>query len=750
MLKTCTLCALACSNDPLIEEEKPFCCAGCLTVFRILNAQGIEENYQTHPMYQQALVSGILSNPALYPEEKEIEGEIETLHVEIGGMWCPSCADAIRLILMRQKGVKRCVVDYATDLAVIEFSPRAHSKEDLFGMIARLGYEPRSLLAEEKKPARTLWMRFAVSAFCALNIMMLALPIYTGQFTEGYGEAVGWLSFLLALPLIVYSAWPIWRRFYVGLRTGLFGMETLVLIATVTAFCYSTIHLVRHQPTHLYYDSMSMLLTLVLLGKLLETRAKFSAKESLFRLTRSLPKKGLKRLASGDYALVPIKEIGVGDRILSRVGEKVVLDGIVAEGEGLVDASIMTGEAIPVRVKPGSKIVGGSLIKQGTLHIEVTADVAQSVLAKIAAIIEQDLGRKRRSVQVVDKLIPFFVPFVVGLAAIAYPFGGLFRSLSVLLISCPCAIGIAAPLAEARLLYRFAEKGALVRNRAALPILAQDPLFAFDKTGTLTEGKFRVLSELKLTKNHEKILKGFAEQTTHPIARAIGELLTHSVALQDVKEQIGRGMEAIYEGKTYRLGSTTFMQEHGILAPSSAGTTVHFAEERMLLATIELGDRLRPNLPKVDGVILSGDSPELVSQIAQTCGFRWGKGGCDPLQKRAEIEKLQRPVVMVGDGVNDAPALSAADVGISVVSATDVSIEVSDILLTKETLSTLPELVQLAKKGQSLIYQNLFWAFIYNGVGLSLAMLGLLSPLYAVTAMFLSSLCVTLNSIRLK
>lgn len=745
---SCALCSLACPKDPVVEDEKPFCCAGCLTVFRILGAQEIEGDFTAHPLYKQALASGIISNPDSYAEEKTVEGEVQTLHLEIGEMWCPSCAEAIRMILMRQKGVRRCVVDYATDLALIEFSPLIHSKEDLTGLISKMGYTPRSLLAEDRKPARSLWVRFAVSAFCALNLMMLALPIYTKQFTEGYGEAASLLSFALALPLITYGAWPLWRRFYVSLRTGIFGMETLVLLAASTAFVFSTAHLFARDPNSLYYDSMGMLLTFVLLGKILEKRAKFSAKESLFRATRTLPKKGFKRLASGEYVSVPIKEIRIGDRILARTGEKVVLDGIVAEGEGLVDASVMTGEAMPVRVKPGSKLVGGSIVKQGILHIEVSADVEQSVLAKISAVIEYDLGRKCRPQRIVDKIIPFFVPVVILLACAAFPFGSIFRTLSVLLISCPCAIGIAAPLAESRLIFRFAEMGALVRNRASLAILAQNPLFAFDKTGTLTEGKFRVLNNPELSELHKAILKGLTEQTTHPAAAAIGEALSRSIPLQHVKEVIGRGMEAAYAGKTYRLGSAAFMRESGIDAPSTTKTAVHFAEENSLLATILLGDRLRPDIPKVEGVILSGDSPELVSEIARACGFRWGKGGCDPLQKRAEIEKLEKPVAMVGDGMNDAPALSAADIGISVVTATDLSIEVSDILLTKSSLAALPKLVAIAKKGQTIIRQNLAWSFLYNAIGLGLAMAGLLTPIFAVAAMLLSSLCVTLNSMR--
>ncbi len=751
MSTKCALCSLSCPRNPIEEGENRFCCRGCLTVFQILRTQKFQGDVHTHPLFQQALDSGILSNPELYEEmaAKEVEGEMMTLHLEIGEMWCPSCAEAIRLILMRQAGIKRCVVDYATDCALIEFSPRHFSKEELFAFIRRLGYLPQPLLSSERKPARFSWIRFAISAFCALNLMMIALPLYTSYTTDGYGSATGWLSFALALPLITYGAWPLWRRFLLSLRTRQFGMETLVLMGAGAAFSYSTYQLFFYDPPHLYYDSMGMLLTFVLLGKILEKRAKFSAKESLFRITRTLPKKGMKQLPSGEYMSVPLKDIKKGDTLLVRTGEKVVLDGVVLKGEGLVDASVMTGESMPLRVQPGASLVGGSLLKQGVLHIQVLADMEASILTRIFKIIEQDLGKKRAGGRLVDRLIPYFVPLVLLLACFAYPFSGFLRSLSVLLISCPCAIGIATPLAEARLLYRFAEEGALVRNREALAILAQDPLFVFDKTGTLTEGKFQVLSGLEqLDPTHKAILKGFSNYTTHPVVLAVGEALFESVKLDHVQEYVGRGMDGEYAGKRYQIGSSTFFKERGISVPSAQTTTVYFAEENALLATIQLGDPLREDIPQVDGVILSGDAPELVSAIAKQCGFQWGKGGCDPLQKRAEIEKMERPVVMVGDGVNDAPALSAADVGISVVSATDLSIEVSDILLTKTRLSVLPELVVLAKKGRRIIKQNLFWAFFYNGVGIGLALLGYLTPLFAVSAMLLSSLCVTLNSWR--
>lgn len=755
MFKKCSLCSLDLPKNPLIEAEHAFCCSGCLTVFNIIGAQ---KNYQTHPVYQEALQAGVISNPKLLEESVEQPGDERVkLHLEVDEMWCPSCAEVIRLILMRQKGIYRCVIDYATDLGVIEYDPCKISKEEIYSRIERLGYSPRSLLSSEKNHiSKSLWLRFGVATFCALNMMMFSYPLYAAHFglhTEGYEITLGWLLFALSLPLITFAASPIWRRLSSTFQTGLFGMETLVFIGVTSAFVASTLNLIRGDPSHLYFDSMAMVLTFVLLGKILEKKAKFSAKETLFRLTRAFPKRGYKRMASGEYVYVPLKEISVGDCIFVRTGEKVVLDGVVVEGEGWVDEAVMTGEATPLKKISGTQVVGGSLLKQGTLHIRVTSTQETSLLGKIVSFIENDLPQKQKKERMVDQITRFFIPLICLLALFLFLLGEPLRALTLLFISCPCAIGIAVPLAQSRLLCRFAEKGALVRNRSILPLLAKDPFFVFDKTGTLTEGKFQVLQGVAtLSSDHQKILKGFASYSTHPIASAIGEAIPLSpAALDHVVEIVGRGMEGSWQGERYLLGSEQFFKERGFEVKNYPSTVVYFAKAQTLLAEVHLGDRLRSHLPKIEGGVLSGDSHQLTTKIAKQCGFKWGKGGCDPLQKREEIEKLKqkRPIAMVGDGVNDAPALTAADIGISVVSATDLSVEVSDLLLTTDHLDSLPSLVSLAKRGQQIIYQNLFWAFFYNVIGIGLAFCGLLSPFFAALAMVLSSLCVTLNSLRI-
>ncbi len=752
---SCALCDLRLPKNPVREGEHSFCCAGCLTVFAII---GKHENFSAHPLFQEALKAGVVSNPELHIAEEPITTETLKFHLELDGLWCPFCADAIRMILLKTKGVLRTCVDYATDMAVVTIDPCLISKEKVIALIQKLGYGASELLSLEKKSiSRSLYVRFAVAAFCSSNIMMFSYPLYAAHFgapVEGFDPMLGWLSFFLTLPLISYAAWPLWKRVVVSFKSGLFGMETLVFIGVMTGFALSSWNLFRANFTGLYFDSLSMVLSFTLFGKILEKKAKFSAKETYLRLTHFLPKKGCKVQENGEFEVVPLKEIACGDILFVRTGEKIVLDGEVIEGQGLVDEMIMTGEALPVQKKVGAKVVAGSIVRQGSFRLKVTKDAAGSALGQIISLVEHDLAKKNQSSRLVHQITRTFVFAVLVLAALCLLFFGPVRALTVLLISCPCALGIAAPLAESRLFFRFAERGALVRNRNRIAVLGQNPLFVFDKTGTLTEGKFKVLKGLE-TISQKDVLKTLVTHSNHPISAAISEVLQCVPAtLDSVQEIVGRGLEGRFQDKDYYLGSARFLEEKGIQieARNDLETVVYFAENRALIGKIHLGDQLKTDLPQVEGVILSGDAPQLVASIAQKCGLLWGKGGLDPLQKRGEILALKkegRPIVMVGDGVNDAPALTAADLGISVISATDLAVEVSDILLTTEHLSGLPDLCKLARKGQRIISQNLFWAFFYNSVAVSLAFFGLINPLLAAFTMLLSSLFVIANSYRL-
>jgi heavy metal translocating P-type ATPase len=738
------------------------------------------DNYQESTPFKQALQAGLISNPALLDKIREnqlkIEGtEKERLHLEIGEMWCPSCAEVIRLILLQKKGVIQCIVDYATDMASIQFSPRYVSKENIIESISALGYKPIFMDDPGKrKISLSLYIRFGVAAFCAMNAMMFSYPLYATYFDpQAYeeGRIFAWLSFLSSLPVITYCIYPILQRFTNSLRVGLVGMEALVIVGVFSAFGFSLYQMLMSS-NEIYFDSMSVVVAFVLLGKIIESKAKFSSKETLLRLTRSLPKKARKKLADGTTSFVPIKEVQLHDILVAYTGEKIVLDGDVVEGEGTCDESLMTGESLPVFKQLGEKLLGGSIVQQGILSYSVSKLAGDTTLDKIVQLVEQDIVHKTFYERAADKIVRWFVPLVFLISFLTGALGWLFgiseswiNAVAVLLIACPCALGIAAPLAESQILHKLTALGAFVRNRGSLPILPKITKIIFDKTGTITEGVFEVVDGLQhLSKKELGLLKGVSEKSSHPIARAIHQSLVEEqqIDLNRIEEYPGKGMKGY---PVCLLGSWLFLKEHGLdvagaddLVSSGITSTVYFSPDGGKVISLKLRDRMRAEIPemiksmKINTLLLSGDSEATVREAAHRGGFSDYIHSCMPARKKEVIEKLRGDheiVCMVGDGINDAPALIASQVGISVISASDLSIQVSDILLTSEKLDILPQIFEIAKKGQLIIRQNLFWAFFYNCIGVGLAAFGLLSPLFAAFAMVTSSLIVVFNSKRI-
>ena len=756
-MSSCALCQFELPSHPILVDEKAFCCSGCHAVFTVLSTRNQLENFQTHPLFLQAVRAGLISNPYLLENTKPMGEERHKIALEINNMWCPSCAEIIKLLLIQEEGIGRCIVDYATDLASIEYAPQRISKEQILTLIKSYGYQAASL--GESKPNFDLALRFGVAAFFSLNVMMFAYPLYATYFNfddDGAGSLFAWLSCLASLPVLLYSGWPIFKRFWLTLRVGMPGMETLVVLGVVASFALS-VHDLLQGGTRVYFDSMTAIIAFVLLGKLIESKAKLSAKTALTELTKGLPRRGRKKMEKGNWQFVPLKEIQIGDFVSVGIGEKIVLDGLVKEGEGTANEALMTGEALPIYKKAGDKVVGGSILQHGWLAYQVTATQEQSALQKIMQMVEQDLGRKHEEIPLVDQIVRYFVPCVILLAlstaAFTYFLGQgdpFLRAISILLISCPCAIGIAAPLAEAYLINSLAHKGVLVRNRTALRYLGRETLMAFDKTGTITEGRFEVLSGLEaLDAEQKSILKGLVCHSSHPIAQAIlNSLPDAAFAFDTIEEVAGQGIRS----GSYALGSAHFVhipdEEHPF-------TQVYFVKNSTLLAKITLGDRLRSNFPSlpIRTVLLSGDSLSATAHIARETQFSEFHARCSPADKKHFIDTWKKEgniVAMVGDGINDAPSLTAAHVGISLCSASDISIQVSDLLLTSNNLSILPEIRTLAQRGRAILHQNLFWAFFYNFLGLFLAVAGLLSPLFAAFAMIMSSLTVLFNARRLK
>lgn len=772
----CTLCSQETHSHTIREGDHTFCCVGCQAVYKILSAKNQLEGFEHSPIFKQAITSGLISNPALIEHIRKQkvdvpEEERERLYLEIGEMWCPSCAEVIRLFLLQKKGVINCVIDYTTDLASIEFAPRYLSKQEIVDTIEQLGYLTSPLESAGKRSvSRQLYLRLVIAIFFSLNVMMFSYPIYASYFSNdptGISQLFVWFTFASSLPVVFYSGWPILRRFWTATSVGVLGMEALIVLGVSSAFGLS-IYEMTQGGKHVYFDSLCVIITFVLLGKVIESKAKFSAKDSLLRLARAVPKKGRKRFADGEERFVPLKEVDVGDLLIAHSGEKLVLDGVIISGSGSCDESVMTGEAIPVPKGVGDSVLGGTLAVNGSLTYRVTATEEQTALQRIIDMVEQDIGHKSVYTRAVDPIVSWFIPIVV-LFALGTVLGcwlngctmetALLRGISILLISCPCAIGIAAPLAESQILNVMASLGAIVRNRGCLPNLGQESVFAFDKTGTITEGRFEVLSGLKdLSPVHRALLKGLASKSNHPVSVAIArEISEDPNVFEEVEEVAGKGMRGTFETAVYQLGTPDWL---GVPAVKTEETQVHFTVNGKSIVAITLGDKLREGVKDVIAamkpartLLLSGDREEVVKRVAKICGFDSWQSKCHPLEKRDVIDALRQEgevVGMIGDGINDAPALTGAHVGISVVSATDVSIQVSDVLLTTDRLQVLPRIRAVARHGQVIIKQNLFWAFFYNVIGIGLAATGYLNPIFSAGAMVISSLMVLGNARRIK
>lgn len=771
----CALCATDANGSSIVDGERSFCCSGCQAVYSILSAQNMLAHYQDTPLFKQAVRYGLISNPDLIEQIRHRQAsdeETEKLYFEIEDMWCPSCAEVIKLVLSQEQGVKCCVVDYSTDLAAIEYHPKWIARDHLFQLIKNLGYQPvQRQFDEASKVNKFLAIRLCIAAFCAMNVMMFSYPLYATYFDDGdhYGSTFAWLSLIFSLPVLAYSFAPVFKRFFNSFRVGIYGMETLVMIGVLSSFFLSLYELFRGG-TRVYFDSMTVIIVFVLLGKVIESKAKFSAKESLFRLNRSLPKRGRKRFADNTASFVAAKEIIIGDTLIALAGEKIILDGVVIEGEGACDESSMTGESLPISKTVGSRMLSGTVLQNGWIAYRVTATAEHSTLQKIVDMVAKDINLKVHYGHYVDHIVRWFVPVVIVIALlatlVAYFLNGdleaaIIRGISVLLISCPCAIGIAAPLAESQMLQSLAGMGAVVRNRGCLRLLGKETVFVFDKTGTITDGQFTLIN----APVQAEILGSLAAQSTHPMSLAIARACPASrVAFSRIREHAGKGISGIYLGDEYFLGSREFLQSQGIHVPEQIVQNgiishVYFARGKVFLATLALKDQIREDAPKAvaalkpaPAILLSGDSREPVQNVAEQCGFSAWYAQQNPLQKREIIEDLRSKgniVCMLGDGINDALALTRAHIGVSVVNATDISIQVSDILLTTHQLETLPKIRTLAIRGRRIMHQNLFWAFFYNVIGMGLAFFGLLSPIFAAFAMVASSLMVVANARRI-
>lgn len=799
---SCDLCGLAIRRHAIASDISGkafrFCCAGCRQVFHMLlgaSDSADPASFKSTELFKKCKEMGIVpASEADLEKRQEVKGPDEPVHVtddnaltlnlRIDHMWCPACAWVIEEALKKSPGVLDAGCNFSTDRLRCEYDPIRTSPRHIIQTISHLGYRaayPGEETASREK--RREFLRLIISALLTMNVMMLSFSLYTGFFTAFDPKTVrllSWPIFIMAGIVLLYGGRNIYRRAWAGLTSAAFSMETLITIGATSAFLYSTFSFFTGS-IHLYFDSAAMLITLVLLGKTLEGKAKGEVQEVLANFFFLLPTK-VKRCSDGfpGGRYVSVEHLQKGDAYRVEEGEVLPADGIVLEGSGAMDESSLTGEAVPLEKRPGDPVKSGSRVVQGRFKVKAVGVGKESTLGQMIQIMEKALGKKTRLEGTTDRLLRWFVPGILFLSAgtaagcllsgLSYD-ETLLRAITVLVIACPCSLGIAIPLARVAGVSLAGRNGLLVRDFSAFERADGIHTFVLDKTGTVTEGKWalrEVIPYPSYTPDRVLALALTLEMTSdHPIAVEIKR--------RAEERRIGpvtmEGITSFENGRSGRIGkdeviigSSSFVEMTFEDAPPGdpEDSYVFMSFGGAPCAVLVFGDRIRKgtlatmNRLRSEGrrlVLISGDGETATRAIGGKIGIEETHGGKLPQEKASIIEALQEGgktrVAMVGDGINDAPALIQADLGIAVYSGSHLGKEAANITLMRGNPAQLTDFLDLARRVKRKVHQNLIFSFSYNLVSIPIAMSGLLNPLIAVSAMLLSSLSVIGNTILL-
>ena len=792
-----------------------FCAAGCEVAFEKNPEAFLRKRPSVSAQDQHAVP--LVTLPLVAPEVKRQEaarppGDTR-LDAPVMGMHCASCVAAIEVAVGKLDGVSDAVVNFATETLAVNYDPERVEVERIERAVNAAGPYRLSLprfresaeeLAQKSRDSELAALKRKTITSALLSAAIVAMSMISAErlgATEGLKSVILWA---LATPVLFWCGASFLRGFAAGLRHLSFNMDSLIAIGTGAAYGYSALASVYPAALasagvepQLYFDSAAMIVTLVLFGRLLEARAKGKASSAIRKLLELKP--SLARLVVGEAEReTPVEQIQVGDVLSVRPGEKVPLDGVIRNGTSSIDEAMLTGESLPVDKGPGDTVTGGTINQTGAFQFGVTSIGDETTLARIVRLVQQAQGSKAPVQRLADRIASVFVPTVIVVAAVTFfvwlllgpkpalPFA-LSNAIGVLIIACPCALGLATPTAIVVATGSGAQNGILFKSAEALELLPTVTHLVLDKTGTITEGKLKVtdvLSTSDLDTRGLVALAASAEKASeHPAGQAI-VFYAHGMGVvvqspAEFEALPGRGVRARVDGVEVLVGNEGLLVESGIeggrlldgarhLAAEGKGAifVVANGEKQGIIGvadTLKAGSVDAVARMKAQGfrpVMLTGDSAVIASRIGESVGIGDVLAEVMPQHKAREVEKLQGmgyKVAMVGDGVNDAPALARADVGIAIGSGTDIAIQAADVTLVKDDLNVVVDAILLTRATMRIIRQNLFWAFFYNVVGIPVAagllypFFGiLLSPVVAAGAMAMSSVSVVTNALRLK
>ncbi|EPY09961.1 heavy metal translocating P-type ATPase [Paenibacillus alvei] len=730
---------------------------------------------------------------------------VETLDLQIEGMTCAACSTRIEKGLSRMQGVQTAAVNLATETAKVTFI--GLKQEDILNKISQLGYTGRLKKeegeSEQESPTqrnmRRLRNTFLVSALLSIPLLwsMVGHFSFTSWIWVPEWFMHPWVQMVLAAPV----QFIIGARFYVGafkaLRSGSANMDVLVALGTTSAYVYS-VYLAwqwqigeLHHP-EMYFETSAVLITLILLGKWLEASAKGRSSQAI-RALMGLRAKTATVVRDGEQVEVPVEDVASGDLVLVRPGEKVPVDGIVVSGTSTVDESMLTGESVPVEKQAGDNVYGATVNAQGAFTMKATQVGSETALSQIIKIVEEAQGSKAPIQRIADKISGIFVPIVVGIAVLVFliwyfavepgNFGvALSRTIAVLVIACPCALGLATPTSIMAGTGRAAEYGVLFRGGEHLEGAYRVQTVVLDKTGTVTEGAPSLTDVVLHDGNEDEktelliLLASAEKQSEHPLAQAIVKGLSEqgisTVEPDSFRAEPGYGIAAEVNGHQIIVGTRRWMEKNGV-ASSDAEEALPDMEQAgktaMLIAVdgswkgiVAVADQVKASSKKaierlhqmgIRVVMMTGDNTRTARAIASQVGIDDVFAEVLPEQKAQHVRELQQRgsvVAMVGDGINDAPALAAADIGFAIGTGTDVAMETAGVTLMRGDLNGIADAMEMSRRTMRNIKQNLFWALVYNTIGIPIAAIGLLAPWLAGAAMAFSSVSVVLNALRLQ
>lgn len=722
------------------------------------------------------------------------------------GMSCASCAGSIESTLNAQEGVVKAVVNFAANQVLVEFIPTIIQAKELKLAVKSIGYD---LIIDETQEAKEELEDLRQKDFYRLrNRTLLAILFATPLTIIGmFFTNIPYVNFILwglSTPVIIWLG----RQFFINAwkqaRHRSTNMDTLVALSTGIAYLFSVFNTLfpafwktRGLEAHVYFEAASVVIAFILLGKLLEERAKANTSSAIKKLIGLQPKTVNIVHEGGHIMEIPVSEVKIGDRLLVKPGDKIAVDGYVTEGQSFVDESMISGEPIPILKEKGNPVFAGTINQKGGFQLVAEKVGSDTLLAHIVKMVQEAQGSKAPVQKLVDKIAGIFVPIVIGVAVLAFfAWGiwggqngftqGLLALVTVLVIACPCALGLATPTAIMVGVGKGAENGILIKDAESLELSYKVNAMILDKTGTITEGKPTVSDSYWLndpTVELKNILFSIEQSSEHPLAEAVTSYFKQDaqpLTLMDIYSVTGKGIQASYRNALYYVGNRRFLEDKNIIIPPEfhektdawAGggkTVIYFAKDQDILAVLAIADQVKPSSKEavhtlqgmgIEVYMLTGDNRQTAAAVASQVGITAYRAEVMPDDKAAFVKQLQQQgkvVAMVGDGINDSQALAQADVSIAMGKGTDIAMDVAKMTLMSADLSKIPAAIRLSKRTIATIRQNLFWAFIYNLIGIPIAagilypFTGfLLNPMIAGAAMALSSVSVVTNSLRLK